>query len=143
MITVKQLADELGVSKQAIRKRVNQLPTTYLSTGDNRVTLINPNGAQIIRDQVTTKLSPVADNQVATSDTLVVTLQEQIKAKDKQIEALQKSLNDTTAALVAAQQGAAAAQALHAGTIHQQLSAPADIESEKKQSFFSRIFSKR
>ena len=65
------------------------------------------------------------------------TLQGQLEVKDRQIEKL-------TEALVAAQQTAAAAQALHAGTIQQQLlsgEAEADQqEPEQKRGWFDRIF---
>ena len=46
---------------------------------------------------------------------------EQLAVKDKQIEELNARLAESNAALVAAQQTAQAAQALHAGTIQQQL----------------------
>ena len=69
------------------------------------------------------------------------TLQGQLEVKDRQIEQL-------TSALVAAQQTAAAAQALHAGTMHQQLlsgEAGADqlgqeSEPSQKRSWISRFF---
>lgn len=51
---------------------------------------------------------------VAVLQATIDTLQGQLEVKDRQIEQL-------TSALVAAQQTAAAAQALHAGTMHQQL----------------------
>lgn len=46
---------------------------------------------------------------------------EQLAVKDKQIEELNARLAEISSALVAAQQTAQAAQALHAGTIQQQL----------------------
>ena len=44
---------------------------------------------------------------------------EQLAVKDKQIEELNARLAEDSSALVTAQQTAAAAQALHAGTMHQ------------------------
>ena len=68
------------------------------------------------------------------------TLQGQLEVKDRQIEKL-------TEALVAAQQTAAAAQALHAGTIQQQLitgeAGTDQQEPEQKKSWFSKIFGGR
>lgn len=64
-----------------------------ISTGANRLILVDAAGARIIREQVATKTTNVTTNQVST----VTTLQEQLQAKDRQIEALQQSLNDTTA----------------------------------------------
>lgn len=112
-MTIKQLADELGMSKQAIRKHVNRLPKNTVTTGDNRATLVSDKGANMVRESVATITT--------TPHTLVDTLQEQLQTKDRQIEALQKSLNDTTAALAEAQQTAKAAQVLHAETIQRQL----------------------
>ena len=49
------------------------------------------------------------------------TLQGQLEVKDRQIEQQAQTITRLTDALAAAQQTAAAAQALHAGTIQQQL----------------------
>lgn len=51
---------------------------------------------------------------------------EQLAVKDKQIEELNARLAEVSSALVAAQQTAQAAQALHAGTIQQQITSRAD-----------------
>ena len=73
-------------------------------------------------------------------------LQEQLSVKDAQIAAMQQqlqtltdSLHDTTAALTAA-------QALHAGTIKQQLAdkqASHEGQAEERKGFWQRIFKKR
>lgn len=67
----------------------------------------------------------------------------QIAAQQDQIKQLTESLHDTTAALTAA-------QALHAGTIKQQLTdkqasheGQAEPDSEERQGFWQRIFKKR
>ena len=78
---------------------------------------------------------------VAVLQATIDTLQGQLEVKDRQIEKL-------TEALVAAQQTAAAAQALHAGTIQQQLitsETGADqqdqvVKSERKVRWFRRLF---
>lgn len=57
----------------------------------------------------------------AVLQTTIDTLQGQLAIKDKQIEELNARLAEVSSALVAAQQTAQAAQALHAGTIQQQL----------------------
>lgn len=73
-------------------------------------------------------------------------MQEQVVSKDKQIEQITVAMENITAALTAS-------QALHAGTIQQQLteqssnkenSAPENPEQPKqKQSFFSKFFGKK
>ena len=70
------------------------------------------------------------------------TLQGQLEVKDRQIEQQAQTITRLTDALAAAQQTAAAAQALHAGTIQQQLltgEAGAD-QPEQKRSWFSKLF---
>lgn len=76
------------------------------------------------------------------------TIERFLKSKDRQIEELNARLAEVSAALLAAQQTAAAAQALHAGTIQQQLltgEAGADQqgqEPEQKRGWFSKLFGK-
>ena len=72
------------------------------------------------------------------------TLQGQLEVKDRQIEQQAQTITRLTDALAAAQQTAAAAQALHAGTIQQQRltgDAGADQqEPEQKRGWFSKLF---
>lgn len=74
------------------------------------------------------------------------TLQGQLEVKDRQIEQQAQTITRLTDALAAAQQTAAAAQALHAGTIQQQLltgEAGADQQDqapEQKRGWFSKLF---
>lgn len=89
MKTIKQIAEELGVSKQAIRKHISKLPPTTVSTGANRAILINARGEKIIKEKIKSKVSTVGSNLPPT-DTLIKTLNEQIQIKDKQIETLMK-----------------------------------------------------
>ena len=72
---------------------------------------------------------------------------EQLAVKDRQIEELNARLAESNAALVAAQQTAQAAQALHAGTIQQQMleegGSPADTqepEQREKMKWWERLF---
>lgn len=67
---------------------------------------------------------------VAVLQTTIDTLQGQLAIKDKQIEELNARLAEVSSALVAAQQTAQAAQALHAGTIQQQLTSGEDQREE-------------
>ena len=75
------------------------------------------------------------------------TLQGQLEVKDRQIEQQAQTITRLTDALAAAQQTAAAAQALHAGTIQQQLitgeAGTDQQEPEQKKSWFSKIFGGR
>ena len=58
---------------------------------------------------------------LCTLQNTISTFKESLNAKDKQIQMLNDGLSDMTSALAAVQQTAAVAQALHAGTIQQQI----------------------
>ena len=168
MKTIRQIADEIGVSKTAVNKQIANLGLrSGLRKNGNQFAIDEHQEALIkeafseksqteIENQTQTKTQTEIENQTQTktqtenhevSDLVCVlqatidTLQGQLEVKDRQIEKL-------TEALVAAQQTAAAAQALHAGTIQQQLltgEAGADQqgqEPEQKRGWFSKLFGK-
>lgn len=144
MKTIRQIADEIGVSKQAVQKRLAREPLKsclypYIETRQGTKYIADTGEKLIIEAFSENKESLSIDTGIdmgidasIDGDTLVhsvvATLQEQLKVKDQQIAALQQSLSDTTHALLEAQQTARAAQALHAGTIQQQLVEPAPGE---------------
>ncbi|MBQ1660549.1 MAG: TetR family transcriptional regulator [Clostridia bacterium] len=126
MKTIRQIADEIGVSKQTVYKRYKGKLHTERSNGE---VLEQSENVGVI----------------AVLQTTIDTLQGQLAIKDKQIEDLNARLSESNAALVAAQQTAQAAQALHAGTIQQQLTSGTDQsegsgDEPKKQGWFSRLF---
>ena len=70
---------------------------------------------------------------------------EQLEVKHKQIEELNARLADVSSALVAAQQTAQVAQALHAGTLQQRLTSGGEMrevvdDKPQKRGWFSRLF---
>lgn len=135
--TIKQIADELGVSKQAVhQKRKSKELSAKLqpfTTTIDGVVYISIDGEKLIKQAFyTADRKVVADNKSSTIDTLVYTLQSELEIKNKQIKELNDRLAETTAALVSAQQTAQTAQALHAGTIRQQLT-NGDTEAEVPQ----------
>jgi hypothetical protein len=148
--TIRQIANEIGVSKQAVhQKRKSPILSTALrpftSTIDG-VVYISVDGEKLIKSafcdnavkDVDVNERQYVDGSFTLVDTLVDTLKEQLSVKDKQINELNSRLAETTSALVAALETSKAAQALHAGTIQAQLgdgSAPG-----KREGFFSRIF---
>ena len=162
MKTIRQIADEIGVSKQAVYKRykgkLHTVCAPYAHTeqgvlylSEQAETLIKQdflkddrsigahtdthtersNGAVLEQSQEA--------NVVAVLQATIDTLQGQLEVKDRQIEKL-------TEALVAAQQTAAAAQALHAGTIQQQLvigkgqEIQREREAAPRRSWWKRLF---
>lgn len=170
--TIKQIADEIGVSKQTVYKRYKgKLYTVcapYAHT-EQGVLYIEEQGETLIKQDFLQKECSIGAHTecsigahtersngavleqsenagvVAVLQTTIDTLQGQLAIKDKQIEELNARLAEVSSALVAAQQTAQAAQALHAGTIQQQLTSGADLSDGsgnemKKSGWFSRWF---
>ena len=160
MKTIRQIADEIGVSKQAVYKRYKGklhtvcAPYTHTEQGvlylsEQAETLIKQdflkddrsNGAHTDTHTERSIGAVLEQSQeagvVAVLQATIDTLQGQLEVKDRQIEKL-------TEALAAAQQTAAAAQALHAGTIQQQLiteeTGADQQEPEQKRGWFSKLF---
>ena len=152
MKTIRQIADEIGVSKTAVNKQIANLGLRSGLRKNGNQFAIDEHQEALIKEAFSEKSQTEIENQTQTENHEVTdlvcvlqatidTLQGQLEVKDRQIEKL-------TEALVAAQQTAAAAQALHAGTIQQQLltgEAGADQqgqEPEQKRGWFSKLFGK-
>lgn len=139
--TVKQIAEELGVSKQAVHqkrksKRLSETLQPFTTTIDG-VVYIAPEGETLLKQAFlkpeTPTPSTVNDNGFTPVDgnvdgnehPLYAILRAELEAKNRQIEQLQAELADerkhsrelTDRVAVLAEQ----AQALHAGTIKTQL----------------------
>ena len=152
MKTIRQIADEIGVSKTAVNKQIANLGLRSGLRKNGNQFAIDEHQEALIKEAFSEKSQTEIENQTQTenhevSDLVCVlqatidTLQGQLEVKDRQIEKL-------TEALVAAQQTAAAAQALNAGTIQQKLltgESGADQEGqepEQKRGWFSKLFGK-
>jgi len=151
--TIKQIADELGVSKQKVYRfiRANKIKES------NRVRTCDGNRkheALYYDDAVETLIKSHFDTPTASDDAVIDavdvvddTVVDAVDAMDdavdvasdavvdaviamlkNELEIKNKQIADLTTALVAAQQTAAAAQALHAGTMHH-LAIPEDKKS--------------
>ena len=174
MKTIRQIADEIGVSKQAVYKRfkgkLHTVCAPYAHT-EQGVLYIEEQGETLIKQDFLQKECSIGAHTyahtersngavleqsenagvVAVLQTTIDTLQGQLAIKDKQIEELNARLAEVSSALVAAQQTAQAAQALHAGTIQQQLlsgESGADQQGREpepggKRSWFRKFFENR
>lgn len=86
------------------------------------------------------------DGVISVLQATIDTLQGQLEVKDRQIEQQAQTITRLTDALAAAQQTAVAAQALHAGTIQQQLVAgegeelQQERETVPRRSWWKRLF---
>jgi AcrR family transcriptional regulator len=154
MKTIKQIADELGVSKQrvyrcvknaCIAESLRKRDTMYYDEAAE--TLIKSYFAPIL-DHISEAPPPQktvlneADNALheTVNSELVEWLRAELEAKNRQIDELTASLREQAAAFAAAQETIQAAQALHGGTMKQTL-----IEEKAEQrdrGFFARIFGK-
>ena len=61
-MTIKELAAELGVSKETIRKHVAKLPSDHVSHGKRGVISLTGEAVAIIRQQIATYIPPTTDN---------------------------------------------------------------------------------
>ena len=157
MKTIRQIADEIGVSKTAVNKQIANLGLRSGLRKNGNQFAIDERQEALIKQAFLEKSQTENANQSQTKtqtenqevgdlvcvlQATIDTLQGQLEVKDRQIEQQAQTITRLTDALAAAQQTAAAAQALHAGTIQQQLltgEAGAD-QPEQKRSWFSKLF---
>ena len=151
---IAEIAADCGVSEQAVRawcrrNHVAKDAKGSFAISESQKTAIYQHYLGVERNQVSQPAKPSCET---CETTLIAMLQgeldrksEQLAVKDKQIEELNARLAEVSSALLAAQQTAQAAQALHAGTIQQQITSGADPsdgsgDESKKQGWFSRWF---
>lgn len=160
--TIKQISDELGVSKQAVSKCIDNLGLrstlikngNYFVVGDSQEKAIkqafaahqtaNQNANQNA-NQTSTELAAVIGVLQTTIDTLKEQLDakdEQIRGQQAQIEQLTAALQQQTSALESTTAALTAAQALHAAD-KKSLILLEDKENERKLSFWERRAAKK
>ena len=155
MKTIKQIADEIGVSKQAVFYRIKKPPLSntlqpFISKLDGALT-VSFDGENLIKQafyrregvKEPSKINVKGDEQF---DALFTLLQreldaknEQLRIKDEQLEAKDRQLENLTLALENTTASLHAAQALHAGTMQKQITdgeLPVESEVVKKKRFF-------
>ena len=159
--TIAEIAAECGVSEQAVRgwcrrNHVAKDAKGSFAISESQKTAIYQHYLGVGRNLVSQSAKPSFATCETSETALISMLQkeldrknEQLSVKDKQIEELNARLAEISSALVVAQQTAQAAQALHAGTIRQQLTdgdADPDVhsqepeEGEEKKGWLSRLF---
>ena len=149
MKTIRQIADEIGVSKTAVSKQIANLGLrSGLRKNGNQFAIDEHQEAlikQAFSEKSQTENHEVSD-LVCVLQATIDTLQGQLEVKDRQIEQQAQTITRLTDALAAAQQTAVAAQALHAGTIQQQLVAgegeelQQERETVPRRSWWKRLF---
>lgn len=138
--SIKEIADTVGVSKTAVRKKIEKLGLqTELLKNGNKITVDENVAKQIItafnrptENETQTEFANQNSNEFSkVIEILQAELEsknEQLASKDRQIEDLTRALENTTASLQAE-------QALHAGTMQKQLSSGEEqeqVENEKE-----------
>ena len=96
--TIKQIADELGVSKQAVRDKIAKLglhgtlqkSANQLFINEHQETLIK---SAFIEKQVQSENAKIDCDYVAQLQSEIAFLKEQIQAKDRQLEQAQKMID--------------------------------------------------
>ena len=166
--TIKQLADELGVSKTAIRKYMTpEFREAHTQTKDGNTIVIDEEGCKLLAETIkkppeTTgnQLPQTPENHGLQEEIAFLRAQleakdRQLDAKDRQLEARDAQIVSLTVALENTTASLQAAQALHAGTIKTQLPPPgsdepaaavdaelAPAEPKKKTGLFGWLFGK-
>ena len=163
MKTIRQIAEEIGVSKQAVQKRIAREPlytrlSPYLYT-EKGTKYIGKAGESIIKsafnknEPTTSSIDASIDetnNQNTQMDIVINMLKEELEIKNEQIKELNARLAESNTALIAAQQSAQEAlraeQLLHADT-KKMFGLPNPTEPEEPspppKSFWSKIFKRK
>ena len=131
--TIKQLAEELNVSKTAIRKRFNdEFRANYVQTTENGMILISENGCKLIAETIQTnaiQFPQPTENPVSSENQPLLTVlqeqltikDEQLNRKDNQISELQNQISELTLIIKTQAENIQTQQALTAGTIQLKL----------------------
>lgn len=130
MKTVKQIADEIGIPKQRLYRYIKNHITDVHQ--ENGVMYIDDVAESLIkqgffRETVSCEVHHDVHHDAVTDAVIDVlrkelnTLQNELDIKNEQLKDMNARLAESNAALLVAQQTAQDAQALHAGTIQQQL----------------------
>ena len=156
--TIRQIAEELGVSKQAVhqKRKSKELSTAlqpFTSIVDG-VVYISVDGENLIKQAFSNaNCKPIDDNQTSTIYTRVDsdiygilkdtidTLQEQLNVKDKQISELTETIKTQAQSINAYQQKELAGKIIEGKQLIDNASSSENQKSQiKKNTIFSKIF---
>ena len=168
-MTIKQLANQLGVSKTTISKAISALGLSNRLNRSGNKYIISEDQTEQIKMQIANSRPQTAndksqtasdksqlENQIALIELLqkqLALLNEQLSIKDGQIKAYQEQIRILTDSLHDATVALTAEQALHDGTIQRQLTEQINSKEEAaldhqeqpnhKQSIFSKLFGRK
>ena len=133
MKTIKQIADELGISKDKVKYQVGKLPREMV-VKSKEITYLTDKGIQTVTDILVGKTTgelpsklpgefPTKNNEpiITLLEKNLNILQEQLKEKDKQLDNKDKQIEELNSRLSETMSILNNSQLLHGGTIQQQL----------------------
>lgn len=136
--SIKEIADTVGVSKTAVRKKIEKLGLqTELLKNGNKIT-VDENVAK----QIITAFDRPTENETQTEfvnqngnefSKVIEILQAELESKNKQLASKDRQIEDLTRALENTTASLQAEQALHAGTMQKQLSSGEEQEQAEDQ----------
>lgn len=146
--TIKQVADEFGVSKTAIRNYMDDdFRAKYTAKDDKGVITITPDGCKVLSEKIGKQAENPGKNNPETELLTIPRsvwqlIEDQIREKDEQLKVKDQQIADLTAAVKSQAQSINADRhnAL-AGTLQPMLenSNPEPSEQQKKPGFFARF----
>ena len=136
--SIKEIADTVGVSKTAVRKKIEKLDLqTELLKNGNKITVDENVAKQIItafdrptENETQTEFANQNDNEFSK---VIEILQAELESKNKQLASKDRQIEDLTRALENTTASLQAEQALHAGTMQKQLSSGEEQEQAEDQ----------
>ena len=169
-MTIKQLADELAVSKSTIGRAIVQLgfqdqlckignkymlsETQILQiklqlSKDEEEKSLQANSKTLHEEEKSLQVNQETQNSILQEQLSI--LNKQLAIKDHQIQILQEQIGQLTTAMESMATALTAAQALHAGTIQKQLTEHSDSmeqmpdqeQPKQKKGIFSRLFGRK
>ena len=131
--SVKQIADELKVNRSTVNRRILELGLQSKLNRVGKAFLLNEEQEKLIKKSFDGH-NDEDDNETKDDESnldLIYILKRQIKVKDEQIYVLMKQIDQLTTSLQNTTDSLKSAQALHAGTIKQQLTDKTQIIDKK------------
>ena len=141
--TIKQLADELGVSKTWIRSYMDDdFRAKYTAKDDKGVITITPEGCKLLSENIS---KPTENTEKSLPETELLTIprsvlqlmEDQLREKDEQLRVKDQQIADLTATVKSQAQSISFDRGNElAGTLKPML----EDGTKKKRSFFGRLF---
>lgn len=166
MKTIKQIADEIGVSKQAVFYRIKKEPLSNtlqsLVTNKNGVLMVSFDGEKLIKQAFkidTVKMFDDKDHQIIVKESSkendifdneiikllqenMNVLQKQLEIKDKQIEELTLTVRTQAESINADRKNDLAGTLLEGHKLIRDITPVREEENQKKKGFFKNLFGK-